>query len=135
MDTRNKIVDWPEAENLLRQRGRSGSPLKVVTGYFDPLLAAHSRRLGEIAGAGGRLLVVLTSPDKPVLPARARAELVAALDVVEFVALPPRESVEGMLTAFPAASVLREEAADTRRTVELIRHVHLCRSREAVKEP
>lgn len=124
MDTRSKILDWPEAEKVPRQRPQTATPLKVVTGCFDPLLAAHCRRLGEIAGAGCRLMVVLTSPEKPLLSARARAELVAALEVVEYVTVAPEDGVEEILKLFPAESVLREEVADTGRTEELIRHVH-----------
>jgi len=124
VDTRKKIIRWPEAEDILRQRAASGSPLKVVTGHFDPLLASHSRRLGELVSKGGRLMVVVLTPPEPLLPARARAELVAALGTVEFVVLPLERDIERMLEILPQGSLVREDLADISRANELIRHVH-----------
>ena len=124
VDTRTKILAWPEAESMLREQRRNGSPLKVVTGYFDPLLAGHARRLKEVAGAGSSVVVLLATPANPLLPARARAELVAALEAVRYVVLPPDDGVEVTLRALRTHEVVREESSDARRTQELIRHVH-----------
>lgn len=77
IDTRNKIVPLEQ----LRAAGR-----RVVIGYFDPLLPAHVARLRELAG-DGKLLVLLASPSDVYLPDRARAELAAALDFVDAVAI------------------------------------------------
>jgi len=90
----------------------------VVTGYFDPLLAAHARRLAEIAEPGGVLMAVVTEPERPILPTRARAELVAALAVVDYV-LPA-----GPASQLEADRIFREEGADLRRTQELVARVH-----------
>ncbi len=60
----------------------------VVTGYFDPLLAQHARRLSEIRETCESLIVVVEDPAEPVLPVEARAELVAALGAVDWVVLP-----------------------------------------------
>jgi glycerol-3-phosphate cytidylyltransferase-like family protein len=57
----------------------------VVRGYFDPLLAWHAERLEQVKRGGMRLLVVIASPGNPILPGRARAELVAGLRVVDYV--------------------------------------------------
>ncbi|HET8549598.1 MAG TPA: hypothetical protein VFL57_16420 [Bryobacteraceae bacterium] len=94
MDTRQKIIE-PEAV--------------VVTGHFDPLTADHARRLESLKRHGRRLVVVITSPSNPILPARARAELVAGLAAVDRVLI--------------ADEVVREEAADFERTRELVAHV------------
>ena len=59
--------------------------MQVVSGYFDPLLALHAERLEQIKRAGARLVVILTDPAEPILPQRARAELVAALSPVDTV--------------------------------------------------
>ena len=85
----------------------------VVTGHFDPLTAAHTRRLTELKREGVPLVVVITSPPEPILPAAARAELVAALSVVDQVII--------------ADEVVREEQADTARAAQLI---ELVRSRQ-----
>jgi bifunctional ADP-heptose synthase (sugar kinase/adenylyltransferase) len=118
VDTRTKIVEGRKAQDLVRQLSQDGFPLKVVAGYFDPLLAAHVRRLEQIAGAGGRVVVLLETPKDPLLPSRARAELVAALGAVEYVVL-----AEKHLDCLPAAFVVREEEADELRRRDLIRQV------------
>ena len=57
----------------------------MVSGYFDPMLASHARRLAQLKRAGSPLLVLIADPGQAILPARARAELVAALRVVDYV--------------------------------------------------
>lgn len=56
-----------------------------VSGYFDPLLAAHVRRLEELRQEHVGLVAVIADPAQPVLPSRARAELAAALACVDWV--------------------------------------------------
>jgi len=90
-----------------------------VWGHFDPLLAAHARRLGELASPGAVLIAAVSEPARPILPARARAELVAALAAVDYVVLPG----DGALDGLEADAICREEAADERRTGDLMRHV------------
>ena len=94
LDTRQKILD---------------GEVVLVTGHFDPLTAEHARRLESLRKPGHALVVVITSPAHPILPARARAELVAGLAAVDRVLI--------------AEDVLREEAADFERTRELVEHV------------
>jgi glycerol-3-phosphate cytidylyltransferase-like family protein len=77
VDTRTKIVGAAEAERT----AQAGA--LVVRGYFDPLLAAHAEGLAALKQPGTTLLVVIASPADPILPARARAELVAGLRVVD----------------------------------------------------
>lgn len=62
-------------------------PAKLVCGHFDPLLAEHARLLSNTAKPGQLLAVVVTSPPHPLLAPRARAELVAGLEVVDYVAI------------------------------------------------
>lgn len=123
VDTRTKIVEWLEVERELVGRAGRGA-WKVVVGYFDPLLAAHAERLEELAG-DGKLLVLIASPARPLLPAAARAELVAALRVVERVVIAPPERLQEMLRAVPAGALVLEQGADAARTAELIRHLHV----------
>ena len=61
--------------------------MQWVEGAFDPLLAAHVRRLRECANSGQLLVVAVTNPPNPLLSQRARAELVAALAMVDSVVL------------------------------------------------
>jgi glycerol-3-phosphate cytidylyltransferase-like family protein len=94
LDTRQKIFD---------------SEAIVVTGHFDPLTAAHAERLQSLKQPGRALVVIVTEPEHPILPARARAELVAGLAAVDRV--------------FIAEDVCREEAADFERTQELVTYI------------
>ena len=95
LDTREKI---------------SATGAVLVTGHFDPLTAAHARRITELKQSDRPLVVVVTSPANPILPARARAELVAALGAVDQVIV--------------ADEIVHEEAADSERTRALIAHIH-----------
>jgi glycerol-3-phosphate cytidylyltransferase-like family protein len=61
-------------------------------------------------------VVFVSDPPKPLLPAQARAELVAALN-----------SVDAVVASGPVARTLasiREEEADEFRFAELVRRVH-----------
>ena len=82
MDTRSKIIAAEQAREQL-----VGKPARWVTGSFDPLLAEHVRRLHQYATPSQLLVVEITNPASPLLPQRARAELVAALAMVDFVVL------------------------------------------------
>ena len=65
----------------------AGRQMTRVCGHFDPLLAEHVRRLQRHAGPDRLLVVEVTNPEHPLLPQRARAELVAALEAVDYVVL------------------------------------------------
>ena len=82
MDTRTKIIGRSELERRLGDR-----PARRVSGHFDPLLAGHVRRIAQAREPGHALVVEVTNPPRPLLPQRARAELVAALSMVDFVVL------------------------------------------------
>jgi bifunctional ADP-heptose synthase (sugar kinase/adenylyltransferase) len=114
VDTRDKILTAAGAVEAARSARAKGRRVSVVTGYFDPLLAGHARRLAGIAEPGGVLLALVMEPERPILPARARAELVAALAVVDYVA--PAEAASQIV----ADRIFREEEADLRRAQELI---------------
>ena len=76
-----------------------GRPARWVSGHFDPLLAEHVRRLRECAKPGQLLVVEVASPEAPLLPQRARAELVAALSMVDYVVLGNGEPLDGIVDA------------------------------------
>lgn len=86
----------------------------MVSGYFDPLMASHTQRLAELKRDGAPLLVLIATPSDPILSARARAELVASLRVVDYVA----ELSNGLT---PQVRLEREDHA---RLEKLIEHVH-----------
>lgn len=108
MDTRTKIVGAERVEQL------AAAGAFVVSGYFDPLVSSLAEQLATLKRPGCPLVVVVRSSERPILPARARAELVAALSVVDFVC-DAETGVE------PALDLAREHAA---RLKALIAHVH-----------
>ncbi len=85
----------------------------MVSGYFDPMLAWHAGSLAQLKREGSPLLVLIADPEQSILPMRARAELVAALRVVDYV------SESGDLT--PHFSLEQE---DSDRLANLIERVH-----------
>jgi bifunctional ADP-heptose synthase (sugar kinase/adenylyltransferase) len=108
VDTRTKIVPTQQAANI------AASGAIVVSGYFDPLLAWHASRLAELKRSGAPLLVLITASEKPILTARARAELLAGLRTVDYVC----EMPDGITPHF------RLEEEDTLKREELIQRVH-----------
>jgi bifunctional ADP-heptose synthase (sugar kinase/adenylyltransferase) len=82
LDTRTKIIGFEEAVAIAEKQ-----PVRWVTGHFDPLLVEHARRVREFIAVGQTLIVVVTNPEHPLLPLRARAELVAALAGVDYVVM------------------------------------------------
>jgi bifunctional ADP-heptose synthase (sugar kinase/adenylyltransferase) len=123
MDTRNKIIDPEHAVVIVDQLRRDGAKLRIVTGYFDVLLAGHVRRLDEIADGAGKLFVAVLDPPHPVLATRARAELVAALAVVDYVVPADKEAALDLLSNFTAGEIVQEESADLERARQLTEHV------------
>lgn len=123
MDTRDKIIDCERSAALVEDLRARGIAVKMVLGYFDVLAAEHVRRLREIAHGAGALFVTVLDPPLPVLDARARAELVAALGVVDYVVLGGERPAQALLRPFSADEIVRAESADLLRTRRLMEHV------------
>jgi bifunctional ADP-heptose synthase (sugar kinase/adenylyltransferase) len=111
VDSRSKILTMEQAAERFAGRG-----VRLVSGHFDPLLPEHARRLAGLAAPGVLLVVAVTDPPEPILPARARAELVAALRVVDCVVLGPGPRI-------PAEAVFDETQEDLRRARDFMLHV------------
>ena len=116
MDTRSKIVTAAAIP----------PGCTLVTGAFDPLLAEDARELAHIrAAAPLRPLVVLVLPlPSELLPLPARAELVAALRMVDYVITAHESSLSDLLDGLHPALVVRLEAAHAARKRQLMEHVH-----------
>lgn len=119
MDTRSKIVSLREALSAT-----SGKRTAIVSGYFDPLQVEHALRLREIRAGHECVVVLLTDPPAPVLDSFSRAQLVAALDMIDYVVLPQECASSAGFERYGTISVYREEAADEARLERLVRHVH-----------
>lgn len=74
MDTREKIVDAFDGD------------ADIIEGFFDPLLAGQAEQIAAWK-RDKPLVVVVRDPEAPLMAARARAEMVAALAAVDRVVI------------------------------------------------
>jgi rfaE bifunctional protein nucleotidyltransferase chain/domain len=91
---------------VLAREKSNGRRVVLANGCFDGLHVGHARYL-EAARREGDVLVVavnsdastreLKGPGRPILDERARATLVAALRVVDYVVVFPESNVEALL--------------------------------------
>ena len=116
LDSREKIIDAEQARTV----AKTHTGLRVVTGYFDPLLAAHAEALARI-GAG--LMVLVASPADPLLSVRARAELVAALRGVAWVVPLNTSESPDWVAALPPGCLTSLEVEDEERRNAFLRRV------------
>lgn len=126
MDTRSKIITAERAIEAVREGRRNGNRVTVVVGYFDVLLAGHVRELCRLGNGAEKnaILVLLTSPPEPILSAQARAEMAAALAMVDYVVIAENDGLKELLRAIGADATVQAEIPDADRTRHLIEHVH-----------
>jgi hypothetical protein len=89
------------------------------------LLAGHALALRKVRDGtpDAALLIVLIPPSVPLLPDRARAELAAALDMVDYVVIGGPEFA-GRLSATQWMSRQREDEELARLLMEHVRRRH-----------
>ena len=118
MDTRIKILSLDAARRL-------APPPVLAAGYFDVLRAAHVRELAELRRRfpGSPLVAAVLPLAGALLDQRARAELAAALRVVDYVVIPERPDVYTLAETLQPAFIARMEAADASRARQLTEHV------------
>jgi len=93
---RTKVLTRAAAVRALRAARRRGERVVFTNGCFDLLHVGHVRSLEQARAQGDRLIVALNTdasvrrikgPGRPIVPARQRAEVLAALACVDFVVL------------------------------------------------
>jgi len=104
----SKIVSRIELRALLDEAKQQGKRVVLANGCFDTLHVGHVRYLAG-AKKEGNLLVVgvnsdasvgnLKGPGRPILDQQARAQLVAAINDVDYVVVFPEPNVESLLEA------------------------------------
>lgn len=96
MTARRKIVGRAAAVRAVRAAQRRGECVVFTNGCFDLLHVGHVRSLEQARGLGDRLVVAVNTdagvrrskgPGRPIVPARQRAEVIAALACVDWVVL------------------------------------------------
>ncbi len=91
-----KILPLERAYEVVRELKRQGKRVVFTNGCFDLLHPGHTRYLAEARKLGDVLLVALNSdrsvrelkgPGRPILPENERAEILAALESVDYVTI------------------------------------------------
>ncbi|HSJ99056.1 MAG TPA: adenylyltransferase/cytidyltransferase family protein [Myxococcota bacterium] len=92
---RRKILGLAAAARAVRAAQRRGEQVVFTNGCFDLLHVGHVRSLEHARALGDRLIVAVNSdasvraqakgPGRPIVPARQRAEVLAALACVDWV--------------------------------------------------
>jgi rfaE bifunctional protein nucleotidyltransferase chain/domain len=91
---RSKLLSRAAAVRAVRAARRRGERVVFTNGCFDLLHVGHVRSLEQARSLGDRLVVAvnddasvrhLKGPERPIVPARQRAELVAGLGCVDWV--------------------------------------------------
>jgi rfaE bifunctional protein nucleotidyltransferase chain/domain len=100
------VVTRAELIDRIADDRRRGLTIAFANGCFDLLHVGHVRYLQAAAEEADRLVVAINDdvaagtkgPGRPILPAAARAELVAALRGVDYVVVFPEPTVAPLLT-------------------------------------
>lgn len=101
-----EVLDAPALALRLAALRRQGRRIAFANGHFDLLHVGHLRYLKAAREQGDVLVVALNGdasvarlkgPERPVVPAAERAELLAALDPVDFVVVFDDDSPAGLL--------------------------------------
>jgi rfaE bifunctional protein nucleotidyltransferase chain/domain len=104
-----RIVSESELDALVKEERRAGATIAFANGCFDILHVGHVRYLAGAQAEADRLIVAVNDDEsvrglkgegRPVMPAAARAEMVAAVRGVDFVVVFPEPSVDRLLTRF-----------------------------------
>jgi rfaE bifunctional protein nucleotidyltransferase chain/domain len=108
MDTRQKIMTRDALLRRVAEHRARGESVVLANGCFDLLHVGHTRYL-EGARREGDVLVVAVNSDasmrslkgdgRPILPADARAQLVAAVAAVSYVTVFDEPDVVALMTA------------------------------------
>ncbi len=108
MNTREKILGRAQLRARIEEHRQAGEQIVLANGIFDVLHVGHSRYLRGAKREGDVLVVAVNSdrsaarckgPGRPVLSEAARAQLVAALAVVDYVTVFDEPNVEPLLEA------------------------------------
>ena len=116
MDTRAKILTVEAAAARL-----AGTPATLVVGRFDVLRASHVRELRQIEGKP--LVAVVRPMAEGILPQRARAELAAALRMIDYVVTADDRDLDTLVSSLPNAPVVHLDDSDRARARDLKQHV------------
>ncbi len=121
--SREKIVTPDALAKIAAQERTAGRNVVLAHGVFDLMHLGHIRHLQEARSCGDTLIVTLTTdryvnkgPGRPVFSEQMRAEMIAALEFVDWVAINDAPTATPLLCALKPAVYVKgveyAEAAD-----------------------
>jgi D-glycero-beta-D-manno-heptose 1-phosphate adenylyltransferase len=108
LDAAARVLDRDAIIAETRSARQAGKKIVLANGCFDVLHAGHIRYLQGARELGDVLVVAINADDqvkvlkgtgRPILAERERAELVASIEVVDFVTIFEEPTVEQLLLA------------------------------------
>lgn len=108
VDDMGKVLARAALLQLGREIAAAGQRLVFTNGYFDLLHLGHVRYLQQAKALGDVLVVGVNAdatagrakdPRRPIVPQDERAELVAALDCVDYSVIFEEETAEALVSA------------------------------------
>jgi len=106
---RDKVLSRERARAAVRRARSRGERVVFTNGCFDLLHLGHVRSLEQARSLGDRLVVAINSdasmrrlekgPERPLVPARQRAEVLAALECVDWVTIFPETTPRAAIVA------------------------------------
>jgi rfaE bifunctional protein nucleotidyltransferase chain/domain len=102
----SKILTREDLKRRVELWRTAGDQVTLTNGCFDLLHVGHVRYLQAAKQLGGRLIVAINSDDsvrvlkgplRPLMPEKERAEIVAALGVVDAVVIFPEKDVRALI--------------------------------------
>src|ERR1700756_605616 len=115
-----KIKTLGQLKQIASEAKANGRKVVLAHGVFDILHVGHKRHLDIGKSHGDLLIVTLTTdkyvnkgPDRPVFGEKLRAEMVAALECVDYVGISPNPGAEPVLEIIKPSLYLKgSEYAD-----------------------
>lgn len=102
----DKIVARDAVRTLAEEWRRRGEKITLANGCFDVIHVGHVRYLAGAKALGGKLIVGINADDvvrslkgegRPRIPAQERAEILAAMTVVDAVVIFPEPDVRALI--------------------------------------
>jgi len=102
----HKLLSRDELRHRVKEWRRNGEPITLANGCFDLLHVGHVRYLHAAKNLGGRLIVAINSDDsvrklkgesRRLMPAKERAEILAALADVDAVVIFSEPDVRALI--------------------------------------
>ncbi|MBV9579896.1 MAG: adenylyltransferase/cytidyltransferase family protein [Chloroflexi bacterium] len=103
------VEELPRLQRDLDTARQQGQRIVLTNGYFDLLHVGHlrylraARALGDVLVVGVNADAAVSKPGRPLVPDAERAELVAALEPVDYVVLFAEPTADALLRALRPA--------------------------------